>query len=109
LRGKTGSLVWYWLDWQRFLSYWIIDFLCELHYKFVVIKYVFRSGSVHGVLSESVSLSLQDDHLAASAAHVACCMSTSACAGAKNWFIVVFVFAIYSVFLGLPGLLPVFM
>jgi hypothetical protein len=59
--------------------------------------------------AESVSLSLQDDHLAASAAHVACCMSTSACAGAKNWFIVVFVFAIYSVFLGLPGLLPVFM
>ena len=44
--------------------------------------------------------------MAASAAHVVHYVLTLVCAGAKNWFIVELVLAIYSVFLGLPGRLP---
>ena len=44
--------------------------------------------------------------MSASAAHVVHYGPTPACAGAKNWFIVEFVFAICSNFLGLPGPLP---
>jgi hypothetical protein len=41
--------------------------------------------------------------MAASAAHVARCVLAPACAGAKNWFIVEFVLAIWSFFFGIPG------
>ena len=51
------------------------------------------------------NLSHHVDHMAASAAHVAHCVLVLACAGAKNWFIVEFVLAIWSTFLGLPGFL----
>ena len=43
--------------------------------------------------------------MAAFAAHVAHYVLALACAGAKNWFIVEFVLAIWSTFLGLPGFL----
>ena len=49
------------------------------------------------------------DHMAASAAHVAHWMFALDCAGGKNSFILELVLAICSVFLGLPGFLPVFM
>ena len=52
-------------------------------------------------------LSLQVDQVAASAAHVAHYVLALACAGAKNWFIVELDLAIWSIFLGLPGRLPV--
>ena len=48
------------------------------------------------------------DHMTASAAHVAHYMFALTCAGGKNSFILELVLAICSVFLGLPGLLPVF-
>ena len=48
-------------------------------------------------------LSHHVDHTAASAAHVAHCVLVPACAGTKNWFIVEFILAIWSTFLGLPG------
>jgi hypothetical protein len=70
------------------------------------------SGSVDE-LSTSVSGSCPSqslpsaDHMATSVAHVAHYIFALACAGGKNWFIVEFVLAICSVFLGLPGFLPV--
>ena len=45
--------------------------------------------------------------MSAYAAHVVHYGPTPACAGAKNWFINEFVLAICSIFLGLPGPLPV--
>jgi hypothetical protein len=49
------------------------------------------------------------DHMAASAAHVAHYVFVLAYAGGKNSFILELVLAICSVFLGLPGRLPVLM
>ena len=60
---------------------------------------------VHWELAESAVSPLQSI-MSAYTAHVVHYGSTPACAGGKNWFIVEFVLAICSNFLGLPGPLP---